>query len=196
MGWSWSPRHCCLCGARGRAAPRSAPLTARLTPPFHDEERLCPPGNSKITWQTLFQRAVPALIERGAVRRHHAQQPYDELFDRRGQARGRLHHRESRSKNGLAIRLPRREVDARLLQEIQDFMECVSIGRQPRADSAWPTKPPSSTMPPIGRPRRDGGSRSRFQVGAIARARGRPAASTQPRIPRGMKMTKRMRRMP
>src|SRR5438128_5654046 len=56
------------------------------------------------------------LYERGsAVCEHHAQQSYDELFDRRGQIGGRLHHREGRPENGLAIHLSRRRVDARLL---------------------------------------------------------------------------------
>jgi predicted dehydrogenase len=52
---------------------------------------------------------------RSAVREHHAEQPYVELSDRRSEIGGRLHHREGRSKNRLAIHLPRRGMDARLL---------------------------------------------------------------------------------
>jgi DNA-binding transcriptional LysR family regulator len=49
MGWSSSPRHCCPCGARDRAAPLPAPLTARITPPFHAEEPPGSPGNSNVS---------------------------------------------------------------------------------------------------------------------------------------------------
>src|SRR5439155_13021897 len=48
-GWSSSPRHCCPCGARDGAAPLPAPLTARITPPFHAEEPPGSPGNSNVS---------------------------------------------------------------------------------------------------------------------------------------------------
>ena len=46
---------------------------------------------------------------------HHAEQSSDELSDQRGEARLRLHHREGRPQDRLAICLPRGGMDARLL---------------------------------------------------------------------------------
>ena len=67
----------------------------------------------------MIMGGVRNLIEtytsrRLAVRQHHAEQSHDELPDQRGEARQRLHHREGRPQNRLAIRLPRGGMDPRL----------------------------------------------------------------------------------
>src|SRR5919201_3811810 len=53
------------------------------------------------------------------------------------------------------------------------------LDASPAPISPWPTKPPSSTMPPIGRPRRDGGSLCKLASSRLAPAAPLGAISKQ-----------------
>jgi hypothetical protein len=81
------------------------------------------------------------------------------------------------------------------LQEIQDFMECVALGRQPRADLGLAYETTKINYRGRATNRAVAGIERAYSAGALP-ARGRRAISNQPRIPRGMKTTKTIRRMP